>query len=54
MLKRTSIDFKDIDGVTPYARDIENVEIGILLKEKGNNEIKVSLRSKSYARCKSR
>ena len=25
------------------------MEIGILLKEKGNNEIKVSLRSKSYA-----
>ncbi len=49
MLKRTGVDFKDTDGVTPYARDIENVEIGILLKEKGNNEIKVSLRSKSYA-----
>ena len=29
--------------------DIENVEIGILLKQKGENEIKVSLRSKSYA-----
>lgn len=49
MLKRCNIDFKDIDGIVPYARDIENVEIGILLKEKSNNEIKVSLRSKSYA-----
>lgn len=49
MLNRYNIDFKDIDGIVPYARDIENVEIGILLKEKGNNEIKVSLRSKSVA-----
>ena len=49
MLKRYSIDFKDIDGIVPYARDIENVEIGILIKEKSDNEIKVSLRSKSYA-----
>ena len=49
MLQKYNIDFKDIDGIVPYARDIENVEIGILLKEKGNNEIKVSLRSKAYA-----
>ena len=49
MLEKYNIDFKDIDGIVPYARDIENVEIGILLKEKCNNEIKVSLRSKSYA-----
>lgn len=48
MLRRTGVEFKDIDGITPYTRDIENVEVGILLKEKGNNEIKVSLRSKSY------
>lgn len=49
MLEKYNIDFKDIDGIVPYARDIENVEIGILLKEKSNNEIKVSLRSKAYA-----
>ena len=49
MRERYNIEFKDIDGIVPYARDIENVEIGILLKEKGNNEIKVSLRSKFYA-----
>ena len=48
MMERYNVDFKDIDGVTPYARDIENVEIGILLKQKGENEIKVSLRSKTY------
>ena len=49
MLEKYNIDFKDIDGIAPYARDIENVEIGILLKEKSSNEIKVSLRSKSFA-----
>ena len=53
MLEKYNVDFKDIDGIVPYARDIENVEIGILLKEKGNNEIKVSLRSKNYANVSS-
>ena len=53
MLKKYNVDFKDIDGIVPYARDIENVEIGILLKEKSNNEIKVSLRSKNYANVSS-
>lgn len=48
MLEKYNIDFNDVDGIVPYARDIENVEIGILLKEKSNNEIKVSLRSKTF------
>ena len=29
-------------------KDIENVEVGILVKEKSSNEIKISLRSKNY------
>lgn len=48
MLKRNIISFNDVDGITSYTRDIEGVEVGILLKEKKDNEIKVSLRSKSY------
>ena len=48
MLKRNVISFNDVDGITSYTRDIEGVEVGILLKEKKENEIKVSLRSKSY------
>lgn len=48
MLKRNVISFNDVDGVTSYTRDIEGVEVGILLKEKKENEVKVSLRSKSY------
>ena len=48
MLKRNVISFNDVDGITSYTRDIEGVEVGILLKEKKQNEVKVSLRSKNY------
>ncbi|MBU5334940.1 bifunctional oligoribonuclease/PAP phosphatase NrnA [Intestinibacter bartlettii] len=48
MLSRNHVSFKDTDGITPYCRDIENVEVGILVKEKSSNEIKISLRSKNY------
>ena len=34
MLKRNVISFNDVDGITSYTRDIEGVEVGILLKEK--------------------
>lgn len=48
MLSRNNVSFKDTDGITPYCRDIENVEVGILVKEKSQDEIKISLRSKNY------
>lgn len=48
MLKRNVISFNDVDGITSYTRDIEGVEVGILLKEKKENEVKISLRSKNY------
>ena len=48
MLNRNNISFNDADGVTSYTRDIEGVEVGILLKEKSENEVKVSFRSKNY------
>lgn len=48
MLKNNIISFNDVDGITSYTRDIEGVEVGILLKEKKENEVKVSLRSKNY------
>ncbi len=47
MMKKHSISYNDIDGVTTYTRDIENVEVGIFLKEKRKGEIKISLRSKN-------
>ena len=37
MLKRNIISFNDLDGITPYTRDIDGVEVGILLKEKTDN-----------------
>lgn len=48
MLKNNTISFNDVDGITTYTRDIEGVEVGILLKEKKENEVKISLRSKNY------
>lgn len=48
MLKKYSISFNDVDAITSYTRDIQGVEVGILLKEKKENEVKVSLRSKNY------
>ncbi|MGL5315444.1 MAG: DHH family phosphoesterase [Peptostreptococcaceae bacterium] len=48
MLKRNVISFNDVDGITSYTRDIEGVEVGILVKEKKENEVKISLRSKNY------
>lgn len=48
MLDRNNITFNDADGITTYTRDIQDVEVGLLFKEKGENEIKVSFRSKNY------
>lgn len=46
MLKRNSVDPSDTDGLIEYARDIEGVEVGVLLKELSLNEVKIGLRSK--------
>ena len=51
MLNKYSLKYDDIDGMTPYCRDIEGVELGIFIKEKEVGEIKVSLRSKNYMDC---
>ena len=48
MLKRNVISFNDVDGITSYTRAIDAAAVGILLKEKKENEVKVSLRSKNY------
>lgn len=48
MLQRNEMSFNDVDGITNYTRDIKNVEVGIFLKQKKENEVKVSLRSKNY------
>lgn len=48
MLQRNEMSFNDVDGITNYTRDIKNVEVGIFFKQKKENEVKVSLRSKNY------
>lgn len=48
MFKNNNITFNDVDGFVNYARDISGVEVGILFKQKKFNQIKISLRSKSY------
>lgn len=53
MLNRNDISFNDADGVTSYTRDIDGVEVGLLFKEKAENEIKVSFRSKNYVNVSS-
>ncbi len=39
---------EDCDGIVNIGRSIESVEVSALIKEKGNNEIRVNLRSKNY------
>jgi phosphoesterase RecJ-like protein len=39
---------EDCDGIVNIGRSIESVEVSALIKEKGNNEIRVNLRSKTY------
>ena len=39
----------DCDGLVNIGRNIEGVEVAVLLKEIGNNEIKVNMRSNKYA-----
>lgn len=36
----------DVDGLVSYARNVEGVEVGVLLKEISDSEVKVSLRSR--------
>lgn len=51
MMDKHNIDYSNIDGITPYTRDIKGIELGIFIKEKEIGEIKVSFRSKNYVDC---
>lgn len=44
---------EDSEGIVNIGRSIEGVEVSMLLKERENNLIKVSLRSKNYFDCAS-
>lgn len=46
-LKETGATMEDSDGIVEFIRSIDGVELALLFKEK-SNEVKVSMRSKSY------
>ena len=48
MLEKANAKMEDTEGIISFIRDIDSVEVAVLLKEYGKNEIKVSLRSKEY------
>lgn len=48
MLESTGAKMDETDGIISFIRDIEPVEVAIVLKEIGEKEIKVSMRSKRY------
>lgn len=48
MIERNNASWDDTEGLVNFGRDIEGVELSCLLKEYGEDEIKVSLRSKEY------
>jgi phosphoesterase RecJ-like protein len=47
-MKQTKATKDDVDGLVSYPRNIEGVEVGVLLKEWEAGEVKVSLRSKKF------
>ena len=47
-IEKNDLEFDDADFFVSFPRDIENVEVGVYLKVRSENEIKVSLRSNSY------
>ena len=51
MLDKYGLEYGDIDAIIPYTRDIDGVELGIFIKQKELDEIRVSLRSKSHIDC---
>ncbi|MCC5909845.1 MAG: bifunctional oligoribonuclease/PAP phosphatase NrnA [Clostridiaceae bacterium] len=48
LLGEFNLSHSDVDGVINYARDIEGIEVAVLLKEVNMQEVKVGFRSKSH------
>jgi phosphoesterase RecJ-like protein len=47
MLKKSGTTYEDGDAVVEIVRNIEGVEVSVVVKEKGDGKIKVSMRSKN-------
>lgn len=48
MLDNAGAKMEDAEGIISFVRDIDSVEVAVLLKEFKDNEIKIGLRSKKY------
>lgn len=48
MLDSTNTKMEDTEGIISFIKDIDSVEVACLLKEFGDRETKISMRSKSY------
>lgn len=48
MLDKAEAKMEDAEGIISFVRDIDSVEVAVLLKEFKENEIKIGLRSKKY------
>ncbi len=48
MLNKANAKMEDTEGIVSFIREIAPVEVGIILKEFKENEIKVSMRSKRF------
>jgi len=44
-MAKTSATSEDLEGLVNYARNVDGVEVGMLVKETAHNQVKVSLRS---------
>lgn len=47
-IEETGSSYHEVEGVIEYARDIEGVEVAVLIKEIGENHYRVGFRSKVY------
>ena len=48
MLEKANAKMEDTEGIISFIRDIDSVEVAVLLKEFKKNEIKIGLRSKKF------
>ena len=48
MLEKANAKMEDTEGIISFIRDIDSVEVAVLLKEYKENEIKIGLRSKKF------
>ncbi len=48
MIKEAGADDEDSDGLVNIARNVNGVEVAVLIKQKSDNEFKINFRSQSY------